>query len=130
MEALSLMINKACLQGSIDTGIRVAHALHITHLLFVDDVLLFGAGTKDKWLHYRRILNVLCDATGLRINVNKSYFTRQCDDDNICSFISGLFPFAQYGLEDGIRYLGFSIKPSSYGVSDWNWLWFRRYQGG
>lgn len=124
MEALSLLITKTRQQGSIMV-IRVARDLHITHLLLIDDVLLVGAGTKDEWLHYHQIINVFYDASGLRINASKSSFICQCDDANLRYFISGFFPFAQNGLEEGIKYLGFKIKPCSYEAADWNWLVLR-----
>ena len=33
-----------------------------------------------------------------------------------------LFPYQQLPLEDGIKYLGFRIKPNCYKKEDWNWL--------
>lgn len=129
MEGLILMINKAFLWGSI-TGIRVAHALHNMHLLFVDDVVLFGARSKDEWFHYRRILIVFCDASGWRINANKYSFACQCADDNIRSYISGSFPYVENGLEEGI--LSISASPSSL-VLMWSRIgtgWFRKFLGG
>lgn len=82
MEGLSLMINSACHQGSI-TGVKVAWDVHVTHLLFVDDVLLFGVGSKKDWFHFHKILMVFCDASGLNININKSSFYYQCDDVSV-----------------------------------------------
>ena len=44
-----------------------------THL-FVDDAVLFGAGTLSEWQHYKHILDTFCSATGMEINVEKSSF--------------------------------------------------------
>lgn len=115
------MINLACHQGAI-TGVKVAWAVHVTHLLFVDNVLLFGAGSKKDWFHFHKILMVFCDASGLNININKSSFYYQCDDVSVRSYIAGLFPFAMNGLEAGIWYLGFIIKSDSYQIMDSNWM--------
>ena len=41
MEGLSLLINQAKSQGSF-SGFKVARGLYVTHILFVDDVLIIG----------------------------------------------------------------------------------------
>lgn len=44
MEGLSILILKARLDGRL-SGIKKFDAIYITHLLFVDDVLLMEKGT-------------------------------------------------------------------------------------
>jgi len=36
--------------------------------------------------------------------------------------IYGLFPFRATALEEGFKYLGFTLKPNCYCKSDWYWL--------
>jgi hypothetical protein len=43
------------------------------------------------------------------------------DDDHI-RFISQLFPFQQINLQNGLKYLGFNIKPNEYDRRYWDWL--------
>lgn len=73
MEGFSQLIHKARRQGFL-SGIHVARSLFITHLFFVDDVLLFGRGSRAEWKQYHCILNIFCDAFGLCINGSKSSF--------------------------------------------------------
>jgi len=48
-------------------GILITRALAITHLLFVDDVLLFSKGIVKEWQLFKKILNVFSSATGMVI---------------------------------------------------------------
>ena len=36
--------------------------------------------------------------------------------------IYGLFPFRATTMEEGLKYLGFNLKPNCYCKSDWYWL--------
>lgn len=48
VEGLSRLIKKAKKDGRIE-GIKMARVLNITHLFFVDEVVLFGKGTIEEW---------------------------------------------------------------------------------
>ena len=52
IETLSLLISNAQHRGPI-SGIKVSQSLYLTHLLFVDDVILFGTGTVEEWQNYK-----------------------------------------------------------------------------
>jgi len=54
IEVLSLLISNALDKVDI-YGIKVAPSLYLTHLLFVDDAILFGMGTVEEWQHYKEI---------------------------------------------------------------------------
>ena len=47
-EGFSRMIKELAEHGDI-VGIEVAARIFITHLLFVDDILLFGGGSPGEW---------------------------------------------------------------------------------
>lgn len=121
MEGLIQLIIKARAGGSL-SRVHVARDLYITHLLFVDDILLFGKGSKEEWVHFHAILENFCDASGLAVNASKSSFLYQCDDPSLCDFLIDLFPYKLVHLDEGMWYLGFFIKPASYGWRDWLWL--------
>jgi hypothetical protein len=59
-------LNKAILEakrlGSF-TGIKISQDLHLTHLLFVDDVLIFSGGSRREAEALRNILTLLSKAT-------------------------------------------------------------------
>jgi hypothetical protein len=70
-----------------------------------------------------RVLNDILDlfygATRMVININKSaIFFPELEEDLRLS-ISTLFSFPSYDLQDGIKYLGFKLKPNNYGTKDW-----------
>ena len=46
-------------------GIKISASLTLTHLLFVDDVVLFGLGTMLEWMDFEVILETLCAASGM-----------------------------------------------------------------
>lgn len=73
IKGLSRLILLAKAQGSI-TGIKTSRHFFITHLLFVDDVLIFGAGTLEEWSQYKTILDLFCLATSMSISISKSCF--------------------------------------------------------
>jgi len=50
----------------------VAINLKITHLLFVDDILLFSNGRRNKSHELKRILDLFLKATSLQVNKEKS----------------------------------------------------------
>jgi hypothetical protein len=55
-------------------GIHVARGISITHLMFVDDVILFGNGNIVEWEVFKEILELFCKATGMAFSPQKSSF--------------------------------------------------------
>ena len=56
IEGLSLLIEEAKRQGKIK-GIKISARLSLTHLLFVDDVILFCFGSLEEWRAFKDILD-------------------------------------------------------------------------
>ena len=75
------------------------------------------------------ILQDFCEATGMEINIKKSCFSSMEDEMDLD--ILSLFPIDHQRLEEGIRYLGFLIKPNRLHKGDWTWLieWVERRIG-
>ena len=60
MEGLSKLINNAKEDGSLK-GVGINSMLHFTHILFIDEVILFCCGKFEKWRIFQpRLKIVLC----------------------------------------------------------------------
>ena len=46
----------------------------LNHLLFVDDVVLFGTGTVDEWMDFDVILETFYSTLGMCISIEKLGF--------------------------------------------------------
>jgi hypothetical protein len=100
----------------------VARGLNITHIMFVDDVILFGIGYIVEWKAYKEVLDLFCKATGMEFNTQKSSFLQEGWDDVELNLLKEIFPFEVKPLDTGFKYLGFFIKPNCYNRVDWLWL--------
>jgi len=122
IDGLSRSIQAAKDRGDIQ-GVKVSRNHSLTHLMFVDDVLLFGLLLVNEWHCFKRILQNFGNATGMEINYNKSSFSSM--EDEMDPDILSLFPIDHQRLDLGIRYLGFFIKPNRLLKRDWAWLFER-----
>jgi hypothetical protein len=67
--------------------------------------------SKESWIRLdvsrlKRILDSYCNATGMLINPDKSFFSlNNCSDEETNSFLN-LIPTQKKRLEEGIKYLG------------------------
>jgi hypothetical protein len=73
VEGLSRSIQKLVVERKIE-GVLVEKGIRITHLLFVDDVLLFGNGTITEWKVFKEVLDLFCKAMGMSFSPHKSLF--------------------------------------------------------
>ena len=121
IEGLSLLIEDAKRNGRIK-GIKISPQLFLTHLLFVDDVIMFGLGSFEEWMAFKVILDTFCEASGMRINMEKSCFLHNDLDAALLRRITGLLPYRFEHLNQGFIYLGYFLKPSGYLVKDWYWM--------
>ena len=121
IEGLSLLIEDAKRNGVIK-GIKISANLFLTHLLFVDDVILFGMGSFEEWIAFKVLLDTFCEASDMKINMDKSVFLHHDLDEVMLGRISGIMPYRFAHLNHGFTYLGFFLKPLGYLVKDWLWL--------
>ena len=117
IEGLSLLIKDAQSNGKI-RGIKISPQLSLTHLLFVDDVIMFCFRTFEEWVAFKVILDTFCDAYGMLINMDKSCFLHNDLDADTLNRISGFFPYKFEHIHRGFNYLGYFIKPLGYLVKD------------
>eukprot|EP00253_Pinus_taeda_P020147 PITA_20147 len=120
-EGLSRLILKAKQSGML-TGLEVAVNLFISHLLFVDDILLFLNGNLPEVKVLKDIINLFLKAIGLQINPRKSHFILEGFTRHEALAITSIFPFETTQMDMPFKYLGFWLKPSSYRKQDWHWL--------
>ena len=103
-------------------GIHISANYVLTHLLFVDDIILFLNGTLGDSTVVKSILLQFCTATGMQCNNSKSTLTCHGCTPHEIHYAQQIFPFTLTRFEDGLKYLGFYLKPVSYKTVDWNWL--------
>jgi hypothetical protein len=96
--------------------------LWVTHLLFVDDVLIFCSGARRDAEKLATILDLFGKATGMEINRRKSTLSIHKMEREEVELYLGLFPFEKKGLDEGLKYLGFHLNPNNYRKGDWLWL--------
>ena len=84
--------------------------MQLTHLLFVDDVLIFYYGSVKDFNTLDDILKLFSKATGMNINFEKSTVTTHLLNEDEEQEIWTLFPFNIERLEEGLKYLGFFFK--------------------
>ena len=92
IESLSMLIHDAQQRGVI-TGVKITSSLFLTHLLFVDDVLLFGEATVDEWQQYKQLLDLFYSATGMQINEKKSILLFNDIDELAKANIGAILPY-------------------------------------
>jgi len=48
--------------------------IRITHLIFVDDIILFGIGSLTEWGMFKEVFDFFSNATRMAYNTHKSQF--------------------------------------------------------
>ena len=71
IKGLSRMINKSNSSGEIK-GIKISSNLSITHLMFLDDIMIVGSGSLAEWRIHANSTKSFSHASGLSVNYNKS----------------------------------------------------------
>lgn len=91
VEGLNRMISKAVQEGELE-GIHIARLVKTIHLLFVDDVMLFGKGIVKEWRKYKEILDCFCSALGMEVSMPKSTFLEKGLEEEVKSYIRHILP--------------------------------------
>eukprot|EP00253_Pinus_taeda_P023539 PITA_23539 len=120
-EGLSRLIQKARREGKVK-GIEVAINLFISHLLFIDDILIFSNGSANEINEFKSIFDLFLKATGMQINFRKSQAYVADLNRGDRARMANLFSFPLQPLDIPFKYLGFWLKPVAYKKEDWNWL--------
>ena len=102
--------------------IPITCTLVLTHILFVDDILIFCNGQRDDVETLSDILALFKRATCKQINVKKSTLSWSNMSEVETNFYKLHFSFEVKDFDLGLKYLGFQLKPKCYLKSDWSWL--------
>eukprot|EP00253_Pinus_taeda_P030816 PITA_30816 len=121
MEGLSRLISSARDRNQI-IGINISDNFYLTHLLFVDDILIFLNGCIGDTASLQHIFALFQQATGMQINESKSTITAVGCSQQESAYASCRYPFISLSLADDIKYLGYRLKPLGYRIADWTWL--------
>ena len=100
----------------------MAPNLWITHLLFVDDILLFVNGSIEDCRALKLLMDLFLKATGLQINFQKSTITPSGLSVDEIGRVRRFLNFEVRSLQENFKYLGFLLKPDAYRIRDWKWL--------
>eukprot|EP00253_Pinus_taeda_P033507 PITA_33507 len=118
MEGLSRLIISAKREGSL-SGLRITDECYLTHLLFVDDVLILLDGSIRDSLAFSRILQLFMKATCMMVNQQKSMITCTRTSVNEDQAALQAFPYTIHPLDRVLKYLGFWLKPKNHRIVDW-----------
>jgi len=112
-EGLSRFLQNAKQEGSFK-GIPISPVLYITHLLFVDDILIFCDGSRRDLLKLREGLQLFKVVAGMSVNTNKSMIScSNLSREEIRGHLE-MLSFQVCDIDDGLKYLGFNLKPNAY----------------
>lgn len=118
-EGLSQLIQKAKRKGKV-RGIEVAVNMFISHLLFLDDILVFTNGDSNEIKELKNILDLFLKATGMQINSRKSQLIVEVLNRQEKAQIFSIFPYDTSNMESPFKCLGFWLKPNAYKKEYWN----------
>ena len=103
-------------------GLSFGNGITLTHVLFVNDVVLVSDGSEQSLMSLQEVLNCFCKASGMVINEDKSSILHVGLDDSKILLLQDVFTFPLAKLENGLKYLGFTLKHCRYIIKDWDWL--------
>lgn len=118
MDGLSCLLAFAKRDGSL-RGLKITDSCFLTHLLFVEDVLIFLDGSIQDSLTFSKILSLFLSATGMQENHAKYTITLALTSIQESQLAQKHFPYCIIPLDRGFKYLGFWIKPLSQKIADW-----------
>eukprot|EP00253_Pinus_taeda_P005582 PITA_05582 len=121
MDALSQLIDSAKRNGDL-IGLQNTDECTLTHLLFVDDVMIFLDGSIRDFRAFSNIINIFSSATSMLANHSKSSIILSRTSIHESLIALQCFPYSTQPLDQGLKYLGFRIKLVFSRITDWIWL--------
>jgi len=121
VEGLIQLIHQDIREGTLG-GIEVAPNICDTHIVFVDDILLFNRVNKGEIRILKIILNPFMKVTRLTINKKNSSLSYEGIPEADLLWTLDFPSFLQASLEACIKYLCFLLKADGYYKHVWFWL--------
>ena len=113
MEGLNLLIKDATSKGNLK-GIVISSELVLTHILLVDDVVVFDHGLLEEWRCFKSIIDLFSAPSGMLVNIEKSSFLFNNLNSMLIDDLKGLLHYKMDPIEVGFKYLGYWVKPLNY----------------
>ena len=120
-EGLSRALLSAKCNG-LYRGISFGNNISLTHVLFVDDIVMITDGSAQSLSMLYELLMDFTKASGMMINENKSSFYFSGLDESELISLQNIFSYIVLKIDSGMKYLGFYLKPCRYLLKDWDWL--------
>lgn len=95
-------------------GTGVSHLLSITHMIFVDDILIFSNGTIQDMDTLQKIIRFVFKAMMMVIKNNNSSMSIFNPIYMVTHQISKIFDYKIELIDQGLKYSGFQLKPNYY----------------
>jgi hypothetical protein len=108
--------------GNITKGVRIIPNLHISCILFFDEILIFGT-TIYKTKCLENILRLFSYTTKMEINHMKSSIYFFHVPQFILYLILKFLPLSLGSTKECIKYLNFLLKSKDYDYQDFLWLY-------
>ena len=117
VESLSRSLRNAREEKRIKGEIIDNH-IERTHVLFVDDVLMFGEGTLGNMENLVKVLDNYQSTRGMEINLENLKLSHNKVQEEILTQAKEIIPVSAAPLLEGFKYLGFQLKPNAYSCKD------------
>ena len=100
----------------------------LSHILFVDDVVMMGEGMWENLKEAEQVLDLYNKVTEMHINVEKPILSENGLPDTVRNRLISEFPYSIKPMSEDFKYLGFVLKPNGYSFKDWMWL-YKKIEG-
>lgn len=121
IEGLSKLIKEDDSRGRLQ-GIKIIDGCILTHLLFVDGVLIFLNGGIGDLTSLKNTFSLFQTYTKMMVNYNRSTLIAPSFLPHETHYAILWFNFTLLRMVEGISYLGYKLKPLGYKIADWVWL--------
>ena len=88
--------------------------MELTHILFVDDVIMMGQGNLENMQSTTQIPYLYNKATGMVINMEKSNLALNNVPLELQQRFWEEFAYTLSSMNEGFKYLGYFLKPNYY----------------
>lgn len=121
VEGLNILLVEAKRRGDIK-GATITDDLAFSHMLLVDNILLFYDGSRKDLTSTKGVISLFEKATNMQVNIQKSTFSSLGLYRDMSMNAHNMFPFQSNVFDEGLKYLGFHMKPNDYKKVDWIWV--------